>query len=129
MPIWESQQYLLQAIYGIPTSALIDFERFEIPFEGPFDVIVAGPSLATRSGLRRLALLHREDPSASILIAFAGRPDAALREIVQVGADDLVQVPADDATLRAAIKRSLHIVERRVRPAGQPTSTVIVFVG
>jgi SAM-dependent methyltransferase len=40
MPIWESQQYLLQAVYGITTSNLIDFERFEIPFGGAFDVIV-----------------------------------------------------------------------------------------
>jgi SAM-dependent methyltransferase len=40
MPIWESQQYLLQKVYGIPTSELIDFERFQIPFDGLFDVIV-----------------------------------------------------------------------------------------
>lgn len=41
MPIWESQQYLLRKVYGIPTSDLIDFERFQIPFDGPFDVIIA----------------------------------------------------------------------------------------
>jgi SAM-dependent methyltransferase len=41
MPIWESQQYLLQKVYGIPTSELIDFEDFHIPFDGPFDVIVS----------------------------------------------------------------------------------------
>jgi SAM-dependent methyltransferase len=40
MPIWESQQYLLRKVYGIPTSDVIDFERFRIPFDGAFDVIV-----------------------------------------------------------------------------------------
>jgi SAM-dependent methyltransferase len=41
MPIWESQQFLLREVYGIETSDLIDFDRFSIPFEGPFDVIVS----------------------------------------------------------------------------------------
>jgi SAM-dependent methyltransferase len=40
MPIWESQQFLLQEVYGIPTSALIDFEQFDVPFDGPFDLII-----------------------------------------------------------------------------------------
>ncbi|MGZ4142755.1 MAG: hypothetical protein ACXVQY_09600, partial [Actinomycetota bacterium] len=30
--------------------------------DGPFEVLVAGPSLGTRAGLRRLAALHREAP-------------------------------------------------------------------
>ncbi len=41
MPIWESQQFLLREVYGIETSDLVDFDRFAIPFEGPFDVIVS----------------------------------------------------------------------------------------
>jgi SAM-dependent methyltransferase len=40
MPIWESQQFLLREVYGIETSELIDFDRFAIPFDGPFDLIV-----------------------------------------------------------------------------------------
>jgi len=40
MPIWESQQFLLREMYGITTSDLIDFERFAIPFDGPFDLII-----------------------------------------------------------------------------------------
>lgn len=40
MPIWESQQFLLREVYGIPTSDLIDFDRFQIPFDGPFDLII-----------------------------------------------------------------------------------------
>ena len=40
MPIWESQQFLLRELFGITTSPLIDFERFQIPFDGTFDLIV-----------------------------------------------------------------------------------------
>jgi SAM-dependent methyltransferase len=40
MAIWESQQFIMQEMYGIPTSALIDFDRFAIPFDQPFDLIV-----------------------------------------------------------------------------------------
>ncbi len=40
MPIWESQQFLLREVYGIDTSDLIDFDRFTIPFDGPFDLII-----------------------------------------------------------------------------------------
>jgi SAM-dependent methyltransferase len=40
MPIWESQQFLLRELFRIPTSELIDFERFQVPFEGPFDLIL-----------------------------------------------------------------------------------------
>ena len=40
MPIWESQQFLLQTVYGIPASPLIDFDRFRIPWDEPFDLIV-----------------------------------------------------------------------------------------
>ena len=40
MPIWESQQQLLRDVYGIETSELIDFDRFNIPFAGEFDLII-----------------------------------------------------------------------------------------
>jgi SAM-dependent methyltransferase len=40
MAIWESQQFILRELYGIPTSALIDFDRFSIPSDEPFDLII-----------------------------------------------------------------------------------------
>jgi SAM-dependent methyltransferase len=40
MPIWESQQFIMQELYGIPTSALIDFDEFDVPFDGEFDLVV-----------------------------------------------------------------------------------------
>ena len=39
MAIWESQQFIMQELYGIPTLALIDFDRFVIPSREPFDLI------------------------------------------------------------------------------------------
>ena len=88
--------------------------------EGPFSVIVAGPSLGTRAGIKRLAALHREMPFTEIVMAFTSRPDASLREIVQTGAVDLVELPAEDAVLRAAIKRALELAERGRKPASAP---------
>jgi SAM-dependent methyltransferase len=39
MPIWESQQFIIQELYGIPSPCLIDFDHFRVPFEEPFDLI------------------------------------------------------------------------------------------
>ena len=81
--------------------------------EGPFAVLIAGPSLGTKTGLRRLAVLHKEAPAMSIIMSFQQRPDAPLREIIQVGADDVLEMPADDTSIRGAIRRALEIAERR----------------
>jgi pilus assembly protein CpaE len=75
--------------------------------------MIAGPSLATKTGLRRLAVLHKESPATSIIMSFADRPEASLREIIQVGADDVIEMPADDTSIRGAIRRTLEIAERR----------------
>ena len=41
MTLFENQQHLIQEVYGIPAKYPIDFDHFEIPFEGPFDLIVS----------------------------------------------------------------------------------------
>jgi SAM-dependent methyltransferase len=41
MTLFENQRYLIEEVYGIPARCPIDFEDFSIPFEGPFDLIVA----------------------------------------------------------------------------------------
>jgi pilus assembly protein CpaE len=82
--------------------------------EGPFTVLFAGPSLASRSGLRRLATLHEDCPATSILLAFSDRPDASLREIVQAGADDILRLPFDSDDLVMALERALEIGGRRL---------------
>lgn len=45
LPIFESQQEIVRGLYGIPADALIDFERFQIPYEGPFDLVVSNHML------------------------------------------------------------------------------------
>ena len=40
MPMWESQKLLLKELYGFDAKGLIDYDHFEIPFEGRFDLIV-----------------------------------------------------------------------------------------
>ncbi|HYH50847.1 MAG TPA: AAA family ATPase [Acidimicrobiia bacterium] len=82
--------------------------------EGPFTVLFAGPSLASRSGLRRLAGLHENCPATSIVLAFSDRPDASLREIVQAGADDILRLPFDQDDLAIALGRALDIGSRRL---------------
>jgi pilus assembly protein CpaE len=77
--------------------------------EGPFDVLVAGPSLGTRSGLQRLRLIREELPSMSVLLAFSRRPDASLRDIVRTGAVDLLQLPVDDKELTEAVDRAIEL--------------------
>jgi SAM-dependent methyltransferase len=39
MPIWESQQFIMQELYGIKSTSLIDFDEFRIPYEMQFDLI------------------------------------------------------------------------------------------
>jgi pilus assembly protein CpaE len=84
--------------------------------EGPFDVLIAGPSLGTRTGLSRLELIHDELPTMSVVLAFARRPDANLREVVRAGAVDLVQLPIDDDELRTALERGIEIARKAVPP-------------
>lgn len=85
--------------------------------QGPFTVLFAGPSLASRSGLRRLAAIHEDCPATSILLAFSDRPDASLREIVQAGADDILRLPFDHDDLVIALERALDIGGRRLAGA------------
>jgi len=74
--------------------------------DGPFDLLVAGPSLGTRSGLARLRLIHEELPAMSIVLAFSRRPDASLREIIRTGAVDLLQLPVEDDELVESLERA-----------------------
>jgi pilus assembly protein CpaE len=97
--------------------------------EGPFAVMVAGPSLSTKTGLKRLAMLHRDSPSTSIIMAFADRPEASLRDIIQVGADDVIELPGDDTTIKGALKRALELAEKRYVPNGSTQVVVQAQAG
>lgn len=89
--------------------------------DGPFDVLVAGPSLGTRSGLGRLRIIREECLEMAIVLAFSRRPDASLRDIVRTGAVDLLQLPVDDKEVIASMERALGM---SVLSAPRPDATV-----
>jgi len=84
--------------------------------DGPYSVLVAGPSLSTRSGLARLEVIHDELPRMSIVLAFTRRPTATLREIVRSGACDLLQLPVQDKELRESLVRAIELSANNPEP-------------
>ncbi|MDP1805676.1 MAG: AAA family ATPase [Acidimicrobiales bacterium] len=76
---------------------------------GPFDVLIAGPSLSTKTGLSALQAIHDETPATALVLAFAKRPDATLREIIRTGAIDLLQLPVTDRNLHDAVERAISM--------------------
>ncbi|HEX2275417.1 MAG TPA: AAA family ATPase [Acidimicrobiales bacterium] len=88
--------------------------------EGPFDVLIAGPSLGTKAGLSRLQIVHDELPAMSLVLAFSSRPDAQLRDIVRTGAVDLLQLPVSDRVLRDAVERAIEVSRHRSAPVAVP---------
>lgn len=92
--------------------------------EGPFDVLVAGPSLGTRSGLARLRVIREDQPATSLLLAFSRRPDADLTDIVRTGAVDLVRLPVENAELVDAVNRALSLSQVKAQAAAVAAAAV-----
>ncbi len=84
--------------------------------DGPFDVLVAGPSLGTRSGLARLRIISEELPKMRMVLAFSRRPDASLRDIVRTGAIDLLQLPVEDGEMVQALERAASLARQAPEP-------------
>jgi pilus assembly protein CpaE len=91
--------------------------------EGPFDVLIAGPSLGTRSGLARLRVIREELPGMSVVLAFSRRPDASLRDIVRTGAVDLLQLPVEDKELAECVERAAELAN--ALPIGVHTEAAV----
>jgi pilus assembly protein CpaE len=83
-------------------------------------VVVAGPAIVTRSGLARLEMLHDNCPNLVVVLAFTRRPSAAMRDIVRTGAVDMLQLPADDSMIVAAMNRAIGLAERAAMTAATP---------
>jgi SAM-dependent methyltransferase len=77
MPIWESQKFLLKAVYDIDSSGLIDYDQFDIPFDGTFDLIICNHMLThvVRPGLFFDVLLQHLSPGGHVY--FFNEPDDA----------------------------------------------------
>ncbi|HUR01804.1 MAG TPA: hypothetical protein VM347_04640, partial [Nonomuraea sp.] len=100
--------------------------------DGPFDVMIAGPSLSTKNGLSALQAIHDETPATSLVLAFSKRPDASLRDIIRTGAVDLLQLPVADRNLHDAVERAVAMSRsHRTEPAGAntPASTPAANLG
>jgi len=96
------------------TSAVVE----ALSADGPFDVMVAGPAMGTKTGLSALQAIHDETPTTSLVLAFAKRPDGTLRDIIRTGAIDLLQLPVTDRALGESIERAVtHSRSHRFEPA------------
>jgi pilus assembly protein CpaE len=91
---------------------------------GPFDVLVAGPSLGDQAGLARLRLIHDEVPAMAVVLAFDHRPDAHLRDMVQAGAVDLLQLPVHDKEVLESLERALELAHKLEAPVPLPMTVV-----
>ncbi len=83
---------------------------------GAGGVLIAGSQYASRRGIADLQAFHRDHPAVRTVLAFDRKPGTAMREVVAVGADALVE-PTDAAELRVAIDRALRF-SREVVPLG-----------
>ncbi|MGH9155283.1 MAG: AAA family ATPase [Acidimicrobiales bacterium] len=92
----------------------------QIASGGPFEVIVAGPSLATKAGLSRLQAIHDEAPGTSLVLAFGEHTETQLRDIVRTGALDILQIPVADRSLATTLERAVAC--SRTRTAESVTS-------
>jgi pilus assembly protein CpaE len=97
--------------------------------DGPFDVLVAGPSLGTRSGLARLKVIREDLPTMSLVLAFSRRPDASLRDIVTAGAIDLLQLPVEDKELAEAVQRGIELAAATPAATSAPLTAVAPVAG
>ncbi|HEV7887441.1 MAG TPA: AAA family ATPase [Acidimicrobiales bacterium] len=91
---------------------------------GQYDVLVAGPGLDTRAGLKALGQMQEADPAVSIVLAFDRRPRVSLTSVVRAGAVDLLTTETSTATAVAALERAVRIAEGRRAAGGgtRPTS-------
>lgn len=80
---------------------------------GRYDVVVAGPGLDTRAGLRHLAELQDADPAVSIVLAFDRRPRVSLDTVIRAGAVDLLTIDATAVTALHSLTRAIRISQGR----------------
>jgi len=75
LPIWESQRYLLEKVYGIQSPGLVDYDDFTIPFDGQFDLIICNHMLThvVRPARFFETILERLNPGGYVY--FYNEPD------------------------------------------------------
>ena len=95
--------------------------------DGPYDVLIAGPSAATRSGLAKIELIRQAYPLTSVVLAFDQRPEARLRDVIRAGAMDLLELPATDDEVLEAVERALELHQATLAavPSAEPVVQIV----
>ena len=116
LPIWESQRILLNEVYGIPSAGLVNYDEFNIPYPGQFDLIICNHMLTHAVRPQRFfEAIHRSLKPAGY-IYFYNEPDDA--EYLLVDAGDAESIA--HAVLRHELFRAGPCGERAER--GVPRS-------
>jgi len=74
-----------------------------------FDLLVAGPPVASEEGLRSLRRFRLRFPETALILAFERRPGGSLRETVRTGALDILRLPVGDEALLESLEEALEI--------------------
>lgn len=88
--------------------------------QGPWEMVVAGPSEESQAGLRRLVELREVAPDLGLLVVVDGTDPADLGAFVRSRPDELINLPATRTDLRNAVLATLEAVE------GRRSTTVVV---
>ncbi len=95
--------------------------------DGPFDVLLAGPTAGTHRALVKIEMIRQAYPLTSVVLAFDRRPQARLRDVIRTGAVDLIELPARDSEVLEAVERALvlHDATLAAIPAPEPVVEVV----
>jgi len=91
---------------------------------GPFEVVVAGSMFPSESALRELRQLRNAEPQMQLILAFDHWRSSSMRDIVRVGALDVLRLPVDDEVLLEAIEQALNSAPLAPTPVEEPNSPV-----
>jgi len=115
----------LRAAVEVATCTRVSELHDVVTTSGPFDVLVAGPSLISRTGLARVTALHDANPAMTVVLVTAGHADVHLADVVRTGAIDLLTSPVRPAQLVECLERAIAR-GRAVAPAGGAAATPAV---
>jgi pilus assembly protein CpaE len=86
---------------------------------GPFDVLVAGPSVSRGDGLEQLRRLRARIPQTRLVLAVDRGRGGTLRATVRTGALDLLRLPVSDEELFEAVEEALEMPAVTPRPVDE----------